>query len=168
MREFCRTVTTSRRALTLHPVQALEMELELGQGGGIGPGEGGGLDRAVVAIWAAATVNDGGGGPGGGGGGDYSEIFTGKEVTSRARLISKPEPQYTEEARKSDHWNCGTESRCLSSGQVYKHSHRFRPVRDWPNVPRACHGSMIKFVPASKDGHQVSMRMQLEYNFNLY
>jgi len=29
MREFCHTVTTSRRALTLRPVQALEMELEL-------------------------------------------------------------------------------------------------------------------------------------------
>jgi hypothetical protein len=27
---------------------------------------------------------------------------------------------------------------------------------------------MIKFVPATKDGHQVSMWMQLEYNFNLY
>ena len=26
----------------------------------------------------------------------------------------------------------------------------------------------IKFVPATKDGHQVSMWMQLEYNFNLY
>jgi len=26
----------------------------------------------------------------------------------------------------------------------------------------------IRFVPAQKDGHAVSMWMQLEYNFNLY
>jgi len=27
---------------------------------------------------------------------------------------------------------------------------------------------IIKFTPAMKDGHPVSMWMQLEYNFNLY
>jgi hypothetical protein len=26
----------------------------------------------------------------------------------------------------------------------------------------------IKFIPASKGGHAVSVQMQLEYNFNLY
>ena len=29
-------------------------------------------------------------------------------------------------------------------------------------------GAQYKFVPATKDGHPVSMWMQLEYNFNLY
>ena len=30
-----------------------------------------------------------------------TRIFTGKDVTTKARLISKPEPQYTEDARKN-------------------------------------------------------------------
>ena len=72
-----------------------------GTGGGIGPGEGGGLGPGRGGNMGGGDRNDGGGGPGGGGGGDYSRIFTGKDVTSKARLISKPEPQYTEEARKN-------------------------------------------------------------------
>src|SRR5688500_3087858 len=65
-----------------------------GKGGGIGPGEGGGLGPGRGGNIGGGDFNAGGGGPGGGGGGDYSRIFTGKEVTSKARLISKPEPQY--------------------------------------------------------------------------
>ncbi len=72
-----------------------------GKGGGIGPGEGGGLGPGRGGNMGGGDFNAGGGGPGGGGGGDYSKIFTGKDVSSKARLISKPEPQYTEDARKN-------------------------------------------------------------------
>jgi len=66
-----------------------------GQGGGIGPGEGGGLGPGRGGNIGGGDFNAGGGGPGGGGGGDYSRIFTVKDGTAKARLISKPEPQYT-------------------------------------------------------------------------
>jgi hypothetical protein len=36
-----------------------------------------------------------------GAGDDPNKIFSGKDVTSKARILSKPEPQYTEEARKN-------------------------------------------------------------------
>jgi len=139
-----------------------------GQGGGIGPGEGGGLGPGRGGNIGGGDFNAGGGGPGGGGGGDYSKIFTGKEVTSKARLISKPEPQYTEEARKNQ--ITGTvvlKVVFASSGQVTN----IRTVSGLPNglTERAIAAArLIKFVPATKDGHQVSMWMQLEYNFNLY
>ncbi len=139
-----------------------------GQGGGIGPGEGGGLGPGRGGNIGGGDRNDGGGGPGGGGGGDYSRIFTGKEVTSKARLISKPEPQYTEDARKNQ--ITGTvvlKVVFASSGQVTN----IRTVSGLPYglTERAIAAArQIKFVPATKDGHQVSMWMQLEYNFNLY
>lgn len=139
-----------------------------GQGGGIGPGEGGGIGPGRGGNIGGGDRNDGGGGPGGGGGGDYSRIFTGKEVTSKARLISKPEPQYTEDARKNQ--ITGTVVLKVvfsSSGQVTN----IRTVSGLPYglTERAIAAArQIKFVPATKDGHQVSMWMQLEYNFNLY
>jgi TonB family protein len=139
-----------------------------GTGGGIGPGEGGGLGPGRNGNIGGGDRNDGGGGPGGGGGGGYDRIFTGKDVTSKARLISKPEPQYTEDARKNQ--IVGTvvlKVVFASSGQVTN----IRTVSGLPYglTERAIAAArQIKFVPATKDGHQVSMWMQLEYNFNLY
>jgi TonB family protein len=138
-----------------------------GTGGGIGPGEGGGLGPGRGGNIGGGDFNAGGGGPGGGGGG-YDKIFTGKDVTTKARLISKPEPQYTEDARKNQ--ITGTVVlKCVfsSSGQVTN----IRTVSGLPYglTERAIAAArQIKFVPATKDGHQVSMWMQLEYNFNLY
>jgi TonB family protein len=139
-----------------------------GTGGGIGPGEGGGLGPGRGGNIGGGDFNAGGGGPGGGGGGDYSRIFTGRDVTSKARLLSKPEPQYTEDARKNQ--ITGTvvlKVVFASSGQVTN----IRTVSGLPYglTERAIAAArQIKFVPATKDGHQVSMWMQLEYNFNLY
>jgi protein TonB len=89
-------------------------------------------------------------------------------VTTKARLLSKPEPQYTEEARKNQITGTVVLKVVFSSnGQVTN----IRTVSGLPyglteRAIAAAH--QIKFVPATKDGHQVSMWMQLEYNFNLY
>src|SRR2546423_2229695 len=139
-----------------------------GTGTGIGPGEGNGFGPGRGGNVGGGDFNAGGGGPGGGGGGDYFKIFTGKDVTTKARLLSKPEPQYTEDARKNQ--ITGTvvlKVVFASNGQVTN----IRTVSGLPyglteRAIAAAH--QIKFVPATKDGHQVSMWMQLEYNFNLY
>src|SRR5687768_593972 len=139
-----------------------------GTGGGIGPGEGGGLGPGRGGNIGGGDRNDGGGGPGGGGGGDYSRIFTGKDVTTKARLISKPEPQYTEEARKNQ--ITGTvvlKVVFASSGQITN----IQTMRGLPyglTEKAIAAARNIRFEPATKDGHRVSMWMQLEYNFNLY
>lgn len=139
-----------------------------GTGGGIGPGEGGGLGPGRGGNIGGGDFRAGGGGPGGGGGGDYSRIFTGREVTSKARLISKPEPQYTEDARKNQ--ITGT----VVLKVVFASNGTVTNIRTVSGLPyglteRAIAAArQIKFVPATKDGHQVSMWMQLEYNFNLY
>lgn len=140
-----------------------------GNGGGMGPGDGGGLGPGRGGNMGGGDYHEGGGGPGGGGGGtDYNKIFSGKDVTSKARILSKPEPQYTEDARKNQ--VTGTvvlRAVFSSSGQVTQ----IRAVSGLPYglTERAIAAARnIKFTPATKDGHNVSMWFQLEYNFNLY
>jgi TonB family protein len=139
-----------------------------GTGGGIGPGEGGGVGPGRGGNIGGGDRNDGGGGPGGGGGGDYNRIFSGREVNSKARVLSKPEPQYTEEARKNQ--ITGTvvlRAVFTSGGQVTN----IRSVSGLPYglTERAIAAArQIRFTPAMKDGRAVSMYIQLEYNFNLY
>ena len=107
-----------------------------------------------------------GGGPGGGRGG--SEAVWSNQVEQRARLVFKPEPQYTEEARRNQ--ITGTVMLRVifaSSGEVVQ----IQAVRTLPFglTERAIAAArQIKFVPAMKGGQPVSVHMQLEYNFNLY
>jgi TonB family protein len=140
-----------------------------GRGGGIGPGEGGGIGPGRGGNIGGGDYHEGGGGAGGGGGGtDYNKTFSGKDVSSKARVLSKPEPQYTEEARKNQ--VTGTvvlRAVFTSGGQVTN----IRAVSGLPYglTERAIAAArQIKFIPATKDGHTVSMYIQLEYNFNLY
>jgi len=139
-----------------------------GKGGGIGPGEGGGLGPGRGGNMGGGDRRDGGGGAGGGGGGDYSRIFQNREVTTKARLLAKPEPQYTEEARKNQ--ITGTvvlKVVFASSGQITN----IQTMRGLPyglTEKAIAAARNIRFEPATKDGHKVSTWMQLEYNFNLY
>lgn len=140
-----------------------------GKGGGMGPGEGGGLGPGRGGNIGGGDYNEGGGGPGGGGGGtDYNKTFTSKDVTTKARVLSKPEPQYTEEARKNQ--VTGTvilRAVFTSGGQVTNIT--ARSGLPYGLTERAIAAArQIKFVPATKDGRPVSMYIQLEYNFNLY
>ncbi|MBA3241928.1 MAG: energy transducer TonB, partial [Acidobacteria bacterium] len=76
-----------------------------GTGGGVGPGEGGGVGPGRGGNTGGGDRNEGGGGPGGGGGGtpvDYNRTFRQNEVTRKALIVSKPEPGFTEEARKEN------------------------------------------------------------------
>jgi TonB family protein len=141
-----------------------------GTGGGVGSGEGGGVGPGRGGNTGGGDRHEGGGGPGGGGGGDtdYNRTFSPREVTQKARIISKPEPQYTEEARRNQ--ISGTvvlKAVFSSSGQVTN-------IRAVSNLPyglteRAITAArQIRFSPAMKDGRAVSQYIQIEYNFNLY
>jgi len=99
---------------------------------------------------------------------DYARTFTTNEVNVKARILSRPEPQYTEEARKNQ--VSGTvvlRAVFSSSGQVTN----IRAVSGLPNglTERAIAAArQIRFTPAMKDGRAVSQYIQIEYNFNLY
>jgi TonB family protein len=140
-----------------------------GTGGGVGPGEGGGYGPGRGGNTGGGDRNEGGGGPGGGGGGtDYSRVFNPKDVTVKARVLEKPEPTYTEAARKNQ--ITGTviiRAVFASSGQV-TNIVAISKLPDGLTEKAIAAARQIRFIPASKDGHPVSMYIQLEYNFNLY
>jgi len=136
-----------------------------GNGTGVGPGEGRNMGGGPPA--------DGGGGIGGARGNngdafDPNKIFNPKDVEVKARILSRPEPQYTEDARKNQ--VSGTvvlRAVFSSSGQVTN----IRTVSGLPHglTERAIAAArQIRFSPAMKGGRAVSQYIQIEYNFNLY
>jgi len=140
-----------------------------GTGGGMGPGEGGGLGPGRGGNIGGGDRNDGGGGPGGGGGGtDYNRVFNSREVSTKARVISRPEPSYTEDARKNQVTGTVVLRAIFGAGgQVTG----IKAVSGLPHglTERAIAAARnIKFIPATKDGRPVSMHIQIEYSFNLY
>ena len=132
-----------------------------GTGVGVGPGEGAGYGPGRGGNVGGGDRHLGGGGPGGGGGGkevDYNKIFKGSEVTSKVRILSKPEPPYTEEARKNQITGTVVLAAVFSaSGQVTG----IRPVSGLPHglTEKAIAAArQIRFVPAQKErGRPVSM-----------
>jgi TonB family protein len=136
----------------------------LGIGEGDGPGFGPGKDGNI----GGGPNRQGCCGTGAGGNSGHGEPLSAREVEQRARLLFKPEPQYTEEARRNQ--ITGTVMLRVvfsSSGEVVQ----IRAVRTLPFglTERAIAAArQIKFAPAMKGGHAVSVHMQLEYNFNLY
>jgi protein TonB len=136
------------------------------KGLGIGPGTGNGYGPGHKRNMGGGEGEDGCCGTGSGRGSDAT--FTNREVEQRARLLTKPEPHYTEEARRNQ--ISGTVMLRVvfsSSGEVVQ----IQALRTLPFglTERAIAAArQIKFVPAVKGGRPVSVHMQLEYNFNLY
>ena len=98
---------------------------------------------------------------------DANQIYKGKEVSTKASVKKKPEPSYTKDARK--HGIEGTVIlRCVfaSTGQV-TNIHVVSGLPDGLTERAVEAAKKIKFKPATKDGHPVSMWMELQYNFNL-
>jgi len=99
---------------------------------------------------------------------DSNRIFNPKEVTQKARILSRPEPQYTEEARKNQ------VSGAVVLRAVFTASGQVTNVRAVAGLPyglteKAIDAARrIRFTPAMKDGRPVSQYIQLEYNFSLY
>lgn len=140
-----------------------------GTGGGVGPGEGGGYGPGRGGNTGGGDRHEGGGGPGGGGGGtDYSRIFSGKEVNSKARVLEKPEPTYTEAARKNQITGTVILRAVFSAGGQVTNIHAVSGLPDGLTERAIAAAKQIRFIPAQKDGHPVSMWMELQYNFNLY
>jgi TonB family protein len=143
-----------------------------GKGTGIGPGENNGVGPGRKGNTGTGDNSAGCCGPGGSKGNgpsdDVDRIFKQPEVTTRARVISKLEPQYTEEARKTS--VTGT----VILSVVFSRTGQVTNIRA---VQTLCCGltekaiaaaRSIRFIPAMRNGEVVSTYMQLEYNFNLY
>jgi len=96
------------------------------------------------------------------------QVFTGREVTSKARILQKPEPVYPDSARKFRIEGTVVLRAVFSrNGEVTN----LRVVRKLPHgltQSAIAAARAIRFTPAIKDGKPVSMWMELQYNFNLF
>jgi TonB family protein len=95
-------------------------------------------------------------------------ILSGKAVSQRARVLAKPEPQYTEAARKAGVEGTVVLRGIFASDGELKHIFVVQAL-GYGLTTRAINAArQIKFEPALKDDRPVSMYIQLEYNFHLY
>jgi protein TonB len=143
-----------------------------GDGTGIGKGDGPGVGPGSKGNTGGRDGDLGSGEPGlardGGPNTDYRNTFRADAVTQKARILSKPEPQYTEEARKNQITGTVVLRAVLGSGGEVT---GIRAVSSLPyglTEKAIAAARQIKFTPAVKDGHAVSQYIQIEYNFNLY
>ncbi|MFL6254405.1 MAG: TonB family protein [Pyrinomonadaceae bacterium] len=142
-----------------------------GSGGGMGTGDGTGLGPGRGYNTGGGDPNLGGGGPGNGGGGrpfDYSRPFKQNEVSERAVITFKPEPGFTEEARKNNVTGTVRLRAILSASGEVSNISLIKGLPDGLTEKAMAAARQIKFRPAQKDGHIVSQYVVLEYNFNIY
>jgi TonB family protein len=100
--------------------------------------------------------------------GQKDVVFKAKDVTRKGFIVSKPPPEYTEEARQQGISGTAVLRVVLSStGKV-------TDVRVVTKLPYGLTQRAIaavrnlRFIPAQKDGKDVSQYVQIEYNFNLF
>lgn len=91
------------------------------------------------------------------------KVTDSRDLKTQPRILSRPEPQYTEEELK------GTESKkvvlmtVLTDGGEVKHTIVLRPLRYDVTVKAFEAASKIRFEPATRDGKPVSVVSVFEY-----
>lgn len=127
-----------------------------GAGVGTGPGVGGGGAQP----------------PGNKGGGDapvdYGRPFRQAEVTKKAVITFKPEPGFTEGARKFNVTGVVRMRAVLAATGEVKNISIVKGLPHGLTLKAIAVARQIRFTPAQKDGRAVSQYVVLEYNFNIY
>lgn len=151
-----------------------------GEGGGVGTGRGAGIGEGEdngFGPGRKGNMGDGDNKPGccgeGGSKGNNSDddphrIFKAPEVSSRPRVISKPEPQYTEQARRDQITGTVILRVVFSGAGEVTNIQAVQKLGGGLTEKAIAAARQIRFTPAMRNGRPVSMFMQLEYNFNLY
>ena len=151
-----------------------------GDGGGVGTGKGTGIGEGDgTGLGPGRKRNIGGGddkpgccGDGGSNGnnpnGNPDAVYSAPQVNERARVLSKPEPQYTEEARRNGITGTVVLRVVFSRTGEVTNIRAMQPLGGGLTEKAIAAARQIKFVPARKNGQPVSMYMELQYNFNLY
>lgn len=131
----------------------------IGPGEGVGPGRGSNNNEPIGGVGTAAATDSTT---------DYNRTFTTREVTQKARVLSRPEPSYTERARKySVQGTVVIRAIISNTGQITT----VKVVKGLPHglTARAIEAAkLMKFSPALMDGQPVAQYVQIEYNFHLY
>jgi len=97
-----------------------------------------------------------------------TEILSGKVVSTKPIVVSKPEPIYSETARQNGVSGTVVIRGVFRSSGLVTNLHVVSGLPDGLTDQAVAVAGRIKFIPATKDGHFVSMWMELQYNFSLY
>jgi TonB family protein len=115
----------------------------------------------------AGTASDGGRGSGSSAEVNYNDVFSISKVTTRPQILARPVPGYTDEARRAQVEGIVKLSVVLNANGT---------VSDIKVASELGHGldekaieaaRQLRFIPAQKDGHTVSVRVFLEFKFTL-
>jgi TonB family protein len=97
-----------------------------------------------------------------------NRVYLGRQVDRRARLLSRPEPDYTRRARRNRvRGRVVLRAVLAASGKV----ERVTVVKRLPDglTEEAIKAARaIKFEPAERDGRKVSQSVVIEYHFDVY
>jgi TonB family protein len=96
---------------------------------------------------------------------DGERIYKGEEVDKKAYIIKKPEPRYTEAARKAGIKGKVILRAILSSDARVTHIEVLSGLPMGLTESAVAAAKTIKFLPARKDGAAVSEWVKLEYNY---
>jgi hypothetical protein len=99
---------------------------------------------------------------------ESSAIFLGPEVDEHAHITSKPEPGFTEEARRNNVWGVIRLRAVLAADGTVKHALILKGLPHGLSEQSVIAAERMKFTPALKNGRRVSQFVVLEYNFNTY
>ena len=120
-----------------------------GTGNGTGAGSGTGQDGV-----ASAKVN-------------YNDVFSVSNVTTRPQILGRPTPGYTEEARRAQVEGAVKLSIVLDADGTVSAISVVRGLGYGLDEKATEAARQLRFAPAQKDGHKVSVRVFVEFKFTL-
>ncbi len=172
-------VTPDTRPLPYGLLQSKATEPSAGSGtvNGIGDGQGGGIGTGEGTGYGPGRgLNLGNGDPHLGGGGTcgpdngiiYDRTFKVHEVTRKANITSKPEPGYSEEARKNNVTGEVSLRLILAANGSVTGVRVLKGLPDGLTEKAISAAKQIKFTPAEKDGRKVAQYVTVAYSFNIY
>ncbi|HEV2707521.1 MAG TPA: energy transducer TonB [Pyrinomonadaceae bacterium] len=99
---------------------------------------------------------------------DPNRVYTVREVTKRAVLLSRLEPGFTEEARKNEVESVVRLRMVLGLNGKVSQIRVIKGLPDGLTEKAISAARAITFTPAQKDGRNVNQWVVVEYNFNIY
>jgi TonB family protein len=100
--------------------------------------------------------------------GGYAGLVPSDQLTTKAVILSKPEPSYTERARKNNVTGRVRLRAVLAADGQVRHIVASKRLPDGLTEKCISAARLIRFKPATLDGRPVSQYVVLEYNFNVY
>jgi TonB family protein len=98
---------------------------------------------------------------------NYNDVFSISNVTTRPQILARPVPGYTEEARRAQAEGAVKLSVVLNANGTVSDITVARSLGYGLDQKAIEAARELRFVPAQKDGHAVSVRIFLEFKFTL-